>query len=185
VLDNGRVFFNAFDGLVPADSNVAWDAYQFEPLGVGDCVAGPGGSAVVRVGDGCVALISSGTAEGESAFIDASITGDDVFIMTRGKLSVLDKDDGVDVYDAKVGGLAADIEINPGCSGEACHAAPPAPGVQAPGSVTFQGPGNVRAGKKCPKGKHKAKRKGKTRCVPKRKHGSHQRQAGRGKGGSR
>ena len=31
VHDNGRVFFNAADSLVPADSNGTWDVYQYEP----------------------------------------------------------------------------------------------------------------------------------------------------------
>ena len=39
VLDNGRVFFNAVDALVPADSNGNWDVYQYQPDGVGSCSA--------------------------------------------------------------------------------------------------------------------------------------------------
>jgi hypothetical protein len=168
VFDSGRVFFNAFDGLVPADSNENWDAYQFEPLKVGDCVAAPASSAVARVGDGCVGLISSGKAEGESAFVDASASGDDVFIMTRGRLSALDKDNAMDLYDARVDGIATVSKLVPECSGEDCREAPFAPSAVPPGSAGFDGPGNVKSSKKCPKGTHKIRRQGKVKCAPKR-----------------
>src|SRR6476620_6812877 len=61
IFDGGRVFFNALDGLVSADSNNQWDVYQFEPLGEGNCTTSTGGSAVARAGNGCVSLLSSGT----------------------------------------------------------------------------------------------------------------------------
>ena len=34
--DNGRLFFNAADALVGADSNGEWDVYEYEPSGTGD-----------------------------------------------------------------------------------------------------------------------------------------------------
>ncbi len=77
--DNGRVFFNAFDPLVPADTNGTWDVYEYEPLGTGSCTASPTGSAIARQGAGCVSLLSSGTAEGQSAFLEAGPGGDNVF----------------------------------------------------------------------------------------------------------
>ena len=36
VHDDGRVFFNAADSLVPADSNGNGDVYQYEPTGTGE-----------------------------------------------------------------------------------------------------------------------------------------------------
>lgn len=182
VLDNGRVFFNAVDPLVPADSNGQWDVYQYEPTGLGDCLASSGGASISRVGGGCVSLISSGTAEEEAAFFDASETGDDVFFFTPARLSVFDEDDEVDVYDARVDGIKAVRPVNAECLGEACQPLAQAPNDPTPASAAFHGPGNLRpaAGKSCPKGKRRVQRKGKTRCVA-RKHrkASPNRRAGR------
>ncbi len=91
VHDNGRVFFNAADSLVPADSNGDGDVYQYESTGVGDCSAASGGAGVARSAGGCVALISSGGPGGTAAFLDASEGGDDVFFLTPAQLSVTDR----------------------------------------------------------------------------------------------
>src|SRR5665811_2526584 len=61
VHDNGRLFFNAADSLVGADSNGNWDVYEYEPSGAGSCSASSAGRAIARSAGGCVALISSGT----------------------------------------------------------------------------------------------------------------------------
>jgi hypothetical protein len=172
VLDNGRVFFNAFDGLVSADSNGTWDVYQFETVGVGSCTAGAGDSTVARVGDGCVALISSGTAGGDSAFMDASVTGDDAFFLTRGALSAIDRDDAVDVYDARVNGIRAEVRPVPECAGENCQAPTAAPNDPTPASEAFHG----KAGPvHCVKRKRKAHRRAKARCAGKHRHRKHHR----------
>ena len=71
--DQGRVFFDSADALVPQDTNGREDVYEYEPQGVGSCA---------RAG-GCVSLISSGTSSEESVFLDASETGNDVFFLTR------------------------------------------------------------------------------------------------------
>ncbi|HST68384.1 MAG TPA: hypothetical protein VLI94_01855 [Solirubrobacterales bacterium] len=170
-LENGRVFFNALDSLVPADSNGEWDVYQWEPFGVGSCSSSSGDAATVRSAAGCVSLLSSGTAEEESAFLDASSSGNDVFFLTPARLSVTDVDDELDVYDARVGGTPATLQPQPECQGEACRAATIPPGNLIPGSGTFQGPGNVKPnkGKRCPKGKRKVRSKGKVRCVARKR----------------
>jgi DNA-binding beta-propeller fold protein YncE len=143
VLDNGRVFFNAFDSLVPADSNGQWDVYQHEPTGVGDCVASSGDADTARSGAGCVALLSSGTAEEEAGFLDASVTGDDVFFLTPAQLNETDEDKELDVYDARVDGVPATLpEINE-CLGEACQPAAEVLFDQTPASAAFRGAGNV------------------------------------------
>jgi DNA-binding beta-propeller fold protein YncE len=182
VLDNGRIFFNAVDSLVPADSNGQWDVYQYEPTGVGDCLASSNGASVSRAAGGCVSLLSSGTAEAEAAFFDASETGDDAFFFTPARLSVLDEDSEVDIYDARVNGVPATRPVFPECLGEACQPPPQAPSDPTPASAAFQGPGNLRpaARKKCPKGKRRVKRQGKVRCVPKKKQ-----QSKKGKEGQR
>jgi hypothetical protein len=168
VLDNGRVFFNAVDSLVAADSNDTWDVYQYQPTGVGDCSVVSGGAATARAGDACVSLISSGTAEEEAGFVDASQSGNDAFFLTMGKLSVLDKDAVYDVYDARVGGRAAALDPVSECAGSACRSSSAPPSVSTPSSEVFRGRGNQT---KCPKGKRKVKRNGKIKCV--RKHGKH------------
>jgi hypothetical protein len=182
VLDNGRVFFNAVDTLVSADSNGQWDVYQYEPTGIGDCLASSGGASISRSAGGCVSLISSGTAKEEAAFFDASQTGDDAFFFTPARLSVLDEDGEVDIYDARVDGIEATLPTNTECLGEACQPLAQAPSDTTPASAAFHGPGNLRpaARKHCPRGKRRVQRKGKVRCVA-RKHrkASASRRAGR------
>jgi hypothetical protein len=145
--DQGRLFFNSLDALVPQDVNATGDVYQYEPVGQGGCVtpnAGPGST-------GCVDLISSGISPDPSAFLDASESGNDVFFLTSSKLSPLDKDTREDVYDAHV--CSAEVPCfgepaaqAPPCITEAsCKAAPtPQPRLFGPpASATFSGPGNL------------------------------------------
>lgn len=151
--DSGRLFFNAADALVPQDENKRTeniegssvqvgveDVYQFEPEGVGDC----------KESSGCVGLISSGIAENESAFLDASASGNDVFFVTAHQLVASDRDNSFDVYDARVCTDASPCVTvppppPPPCGSEAsCRPAPPPQaGFEVPASATFVGPGNV------------------------------------------
>ena len=169
-LDNGRVFFNAFDSLVPADSNGQWDVYQWEPTGVGGCTASTRDAATVPSSGGCLSLLSSGTAESEAAFLDAPPTGDDVFFITPARLSVTDVDKELDVYDARVDGVPAKLTPSAECLGEACQPAATPPPHPTPATSVFRGPGNPVAAdrQRCPKGKRLVKRKGKQRCVPRK-----------------
>jgi hypothetical protein len=103
--DEGRLFFNSSDGLVPKDVNEQEDVYEYEPQGVPAPAPGEAGHACASAaasgsevykparvfeseppteggkglageeGAGCVALISSGTSGEESAFMDASAGG--------------------------------------------------------------------------------------------------------------
>ena len=66
--------------------------YEYEPNGVGSCHSEAG----------CVGLISSPTAKHESAFLDASENGNDVFFLTAERLVQQDVDESFDVYDARV-----------------------------------------------------------------------------------
>ncbi len=167
VLDNGRAFFNAPTPLVAADSNATWDVYQYEPFGVGSCGSTSVSASVAVLEDGCIALISSGTDEDVSLFMDASASGDDLFIGTYDALSPLDSDAEVDVYDARVNGVAAVATHRPDCLGEACQPPPSTPADPTPSSASFVGPGNASAkpGKHCRRGERRAKRQGKVRCV--------------------
>jgi hypothetical protein len=175
------MFFNAADGLVPADSNGNWDVYQYEPIGVGSCTATTSTAAVSRSGGGCVGLISSGTAEGDAGLLDASASGDDVFFLTHGRLSVLDRDDELDVYDARVNGIPAVLKPVQECSGEACQSAPGAPNDPVPASELFRG---AETPVKCRKAQRKVHRKGRVVCVRKKhkKHGKHQKKRTGNKG---
>jgi sugar lactone lactonase YvrE len=183
VLDNGRVYFNSPSPLVPADSNGTWDVYQYEPFGVGTCGPSSRGGSIAVADGACVGLISSGTNDKPSIFFDAGESGDDVFFGTSARLSVLDSDTAVDVYDARVGGIAAVAPQHPECLGEACQPPPSPPNDPTPATVDFNGPGNVKpkAGKHCRRGQRKVRQKGKVRCVKRHHRGKRHpaRRAGR------
>jgi hypothetical protein len=178
--DSGRLFFNSADALVPADSNGTFDVYQFEfPQGPGqpaDDSCTVSSSTYSPTSGGCVSLISSGTSPAESAFLDASRSGDDVFFMTASRLSPRDVDTAFDIYDARVGGGEAQPVKPVECSGDACQQPAVPPNDATPGSLTFNGAGNV---KECPKGRvnkagkcisQKAKKKHKAKKHHKKSH---------------
>ena len=103
--DSGRIFFDSPDALVPQDTNGLEDVYEYEPAGVGSCESTD--AAFSEHANGCVSLISSGTSSEESAFYDASESGDDVFFLTASRLSAARYDTSLDVYDAHVCSTAA------------------------------------------------------------------------------
>jgi len=113
---------------VPRDVNGTWDVYQYEPSGVGSCSMSSVTFSVVS--GGCVGLISSGSSADESAFVDASESGGDVFFLTTEKLSPRDFDTSLDLYDAhECTGAAPCLSVPPvtppACStGDSCKAAP-------------------------------------------------------------
>jgi DNA-binding beta-propeller fold protein YncE len=144
--DSGRLFFNSRDGLSATDTNSAEDVYEFEPAGVGGC-AGTSAAFVAAAG-GCVSLISSGDSPIESAFLDASESGNDVFFLTAAPLARADGDESIDVYDAHVclpsdPCVAAAPTASEQCHGEACQpevAGPPEPAIA---SMLVSGIGNL------------------------------------------
>ena len=121
--DEGRLYFNSPDDLVPAAENGKEDVYEYEPAGVGSCQSPSGG---------CVALISGGSSDRESAFVEATPSGSDVFFVTDAQLLPQDTDTAFDIYDARVCTQASPCltppEVAPpGCSGvDACRPAQPA-----------------------------------------------------------
>jgi hypothetical protein len=145
--DEGRLFFNSNDALVPEDENANQDVYEYEPPGVGSC--SEGAAAFHASADGCLALVSSGHATGESAFVDASESGDDVFFLTSEELAKNDIDTARDLYDAHVCSSAADCAEegsppSPCESAEACHApASPPASFALPPSASSTGEGNL------------------------------------------
>ena len=183
---NGRrVFFETPQALSPRDTNgeggcdpvgsehqefpACLDVYEWEAPGEGACTEG--GQAYSSLNGGCLYLISSGKSDWPSLIGDASRDGKDVFFFTREGLVGQDKDELLDVYDARVeGGIAAQSPAQPPppCeSAEACR--PHEYGTEAeesPASATFSGPAN-------PKPKHaKAKKKQKRH---RKKHRHHRR----------
>ena len=140
--DQGRMFFNSPDELVPQAKNGKENVYEYEPSGLGSCRSPSGG---------CVSLISSGTSANESAFMDATPDASDVFFITAGQLLPQDNDTAFDIYDARECSPQSPCQTIPPPGQEPCgseEACRPAPQpVQAPvapgGSQTANGPGNL------------------------------------------
>ncbi len=192
--DGRRVIFDSADRLVAADENTVNDVYEWEEKGTGSC-------GLETVAGGCVYLISSGAKDADPTwFGDADEEGNNIFFFTTQPLVAQDRDQLVDVYDARVDGGIAAQEVMPksvcensgNCRGEVFT--PPV--FSAPATFAFQGPGNVTPAAKpmvaCRKGMvrshgmcvtkpHKAKQKKRQR----RKRVGKKRIQKRGKGGRR
>jgi hypothetical protein len=163
--DDGRwVFFSTVQPLLPEDHNVSNDVYEYDVLG------------------GVLHLLSSGAADSEGAyFLDASLSGRDVFFATRDRLVGWDIDQNYDVYDARVNGGFPEPVASASCVGDACQGTTTslAGDAPAPGSLAIGGSGNFAplasepASKprsvNCRRGFAKRHVKGRVRCV-RRKH---------------
>jgi hypothetical protein len=157
--DGSRVFFVSLEGLVPQDVNEEQDVYEWVRPGTGGCTES----------SGCVYLLSGGTSIGQSSFLDASKSGEDVFIVTRANLDGTDEDTAFDAYDVRLGAQHPPAE--PACSGTGCQGIPSAPPIFAtPSSVTFEGVGNFAPPVKETKAKPKPKPKKKKSKPKKQKH---------------
>jgi hypothetical protein len=148
--DSGRLFFNSPIALAPHDTNGLEDVYQYEPAGVGGASGCASSSATFNAHTGgCLDLISSGQSAFESAFMDASESGNDVFFLTSERLTSADIDTGYDVWDAHVCSASSPCPTprvsSPPCSEESCRGtASPQPELFGPPpSATFSGAGNV------------------------------------------
>ena len=166
----GRLFFETLDALSPRDTNgQIQDVYEWEPNGVGSC----------KRADGCIYLISSGNSPNDSMFLDSSASGNDVFFITRAQLLPRDKDQQLDLYDARVGG-GVEEATKPPCEGETCKGPLSSPPTQpTPGSSGFTGSGNPPKPKTKPCKRGFVKKKGK--CVKKKP----KKQQKRNQGGSK
>jgi sugar lactone lactonase YvrE len=153
--DGGRVFFTSEDVLAAGGVSGNENIYEWE--------------------DGTVYLLITGRldfATGETGvnYIDSSASGSDVFIETKKRLAPQDTDSTLDLYDIRVNGGFPYSPPPPPCEplAEQCQRPPAAqPSSTNPATESVVGPGNRPAPKqtKCPKGKHKVTKKGKTRCV--------------------
>lgn len=178
--DGSRLHFESEDVLAARDTNGAVDVYQWEEPGAGTCTLAS--STYSPLNQGCVELVSSGQSPLDSRFVESDPSGEDVFFATGS--SLLPQDYGLfDIYDARVGGgLPIPSPPPPGCEGEACQSPAEAPNDPTPASSAFEGAGNVvepAVKPRCPKGKRRVLRRGKVRCVPKKRHAAKQRRASR------
>jgi hypothetical protein len=137
--DEGRLYFDSRDSLSASDTNEGVeDVYEYEPQGAGK-------EGTCQRTAGCIFLISSGTSTVDSNLIAVDETGKNVFFDTRDRLTSEDKDELLDIYDAREGGgISAETEVaRAECQGESCQAPVSAPSYQAPSSFSFVGAGNV------------------------------------------
>jgi hypothetical protein len=129
--DGSRLFFDTAQALVPGDVNGKVDVYLYE--------------------DGTPRLITTGTADDDAQFIDASVDGDDVFFLTTESLVGWDVDgDRYDLYDARVGGgFPEPVSPDPGCEPGECQGQPGGgPDLSDPGLSGQSGDGNLEVGER-------------------------------------
>jgi hypothetical protein len=197
--DGNRVFFESSEALVAADINgipanpgqdgcplsgadslraypICKDVYEWEAQGTGSCTA-------ARAHDGgCLYLLSSGTSDKASFFLDASTDGSNAFLITRSPLVGQDGDQLYDVYDARVGGgLKSQNQTPPvPCENEGCKpklSTPPQ--SQSAGTASFAGPPSPKPAL------HRKAKKAKKRAHKKQRHGRRGGKARRGQRGRR
>jgi hypothetical protein len=122
--EDGRLFFDSDDAILPRDTNGVEDVYEYE-----------GGEP---------SLISNGSGAYSSSFADASADGDDVFFVTRDRLVAGEIDESADLYDARIDGGFEEPAASVPCSGEGCHgASPAAPSFSTPSSMSIASDGNL------------------------------------------
>jgi hypothetical protein len=141
ISNDGRVFFNSSDRLIPADQTLSQDVYEYY--------------------QGSVSLISSGQGDlNQSYLADNSDDGKHVFFLTRNAFRPEDKDASeLDIYDAHTdGGFPLPKPQPPACEGEACRTSTsPKPEDAAPTTPNFSGAGNTRPKRVRPKHHHHKK----------------------------
>jgi hypothetical protein len=154
VTDEGLAFFDTTARLVAGDHNGTRDVYSYR--------------------DGTLTLISPGDQAFNAYYVDASADGSDVFFGTAQALVGRDTDQGIDIYDARIGGGFPEAPPPPPpCQGDACQGqAALAPEASTPGSTVVTGAGKRKS---CPKGKKHARKHGKVTCVKKKPSKHHKR----------
>lgn len=148
--DGSRLFFSSPDPLSPGATSPFVKIFEYQ--------------------GGRVGLVSGGTSDFDAAFLDASPDGGDVFFATRSQLLPSDRDQLVDVYDARVGGGFPQPPAQGSCEGSSCQGSPSTPPVLSTAiSSTFAGAGNPSAEPPVVKGKPKARSKPKKKTRGKRR----------------
>ena len=153
--DGDFAFFTTIDALAPQDVNgeiggvfndgadpneyeefsPSTDVYEWRAEGIAGC----------RRLEGCIRLISSGTAfDTLVRLLGTDPSGRDVFFATHAELLPSDNDSALDVYDARIGAAFPPPPPRPvECEGDACSTPVAAPTDLTPSSSTFQGAGNL------------------------------------------
>jgi hypothetical protein len=178
--DNGmRLFFSSPDSLLPGDPLASTKIYEYEQPGAGSCEGEHG--CLYRISSG-----SSGSSGMADIFLDADVTGSNIFFASASQLTHTDSDGLLDVYDARAGGgipaTSGSFSCSSSCSDEGVSSPPgsPAPGSQQvlgskaaqPGKPT--GPKTTKARTCQAKAKKLANRRARTRALnrcPKPRHG--------------
>jgi hypothetical protein len=152
--DDGRVFFETTDAVVPSDTNEVADVYEFvnsRPRLISSGTApGPNENTISTWGPG-------GTRPG---LVGVSADGTDVYFATYDVLVGQDRNgDSIKMYDARTGGGFPFVPPRPGCAAaDECHgagSAAPAPSLNGTGA-SLGSSGNLQ-----PKGKQKTRGSGK------------------------
>jgi hypothetical protein len=184
--NSGRLYFDSPADLVPQATNHKEDVYEYEPLGVprgAHTCDGSSATFVPSVG-GCLGLISSGTSERESAFLDASESGGEGLSgeeLTEGGGEVFFASAGLSSQEAGAGFAVFDAHectgqrpcpatpplVTPSAceSSQSCRPASYTPSASVtPASAGVAGSGNVNPAGVVPRGKAKPKAKSMTRA---------------------
>jgi hypothetical protein len=167
--DGRRLFFESVDDLLPSDTNMRPDVYEWEAHSEEGCTSPRG----------CLSLISSGRGEDGASFVDATASGEDAFFLTD--QSLVRRDPGSpDIYDARVGGGESEPPNEKLCLSDECAPLPAAPEEPTVGTLT-PGPVNppLSAATRCSKSQLEVIRHGKITCISKKHGGSHHHHRGR------
>lgn len=149
------------------------------------------GADVYEWRDGRPLLVTDGLTD----WTDATVTdspprmvgltpsGRDLFFIASAQLTPDTLERSFRLYDARIGGgMDFPPPLKP-CPLEVCQGTPRGtPEERAPSTGVFTGPGNVKgqpAARRCPKGRHKVRRAGKTRCLKRRSRANHNRRNAR------
>jgi hypothetical protein len=171
--DGKRAFFQSDEALVPSDVDGLQDVYEWEALGTGSCN---------RAG-GCIYLVSSGHSQRIDYLYASSDSVDDVFFRTADNLLARDLEETPSIYDARVeGGFPEEFSCDQVAECPPPTGSSPSPSLTTPRTPVLGPPDNVLPAKRCPKGKRKVHRNGKTICVKKKHHKNHHKKAGKNKG---
>jgi DNA-binding beta-propeller fold protein YncE len=129
LLEDGTLFFDSADALVPNSSDGQQNVYEYE--------------------NGRIHAISNVAGGDESFFMDASANGENVFFGSADQLLREDAGDNVVVWDARVDGGFPVTAAAPSCDNADSCKPPEAPQPAifgSPASATFSGPGNTTPG---------------------------------------
>jgi hypothetical protein len=123
--EDGHVFFSTAEKLLPAATNGVSNVYEYA--------------------DGALRLLSTGTSSRPSYFLDASPSGDDVFITSSQDLPSGGEGAEFKVYDDRVDGGFPEPATPEECESETCRGpvTAAAPLSQPPTTVVF-GQGNIK-----------------------------------------